>query len=237
MHAKQGGSGTGVSHGPTSSGTSRAVIHRAQRSACMRAQVHESGRLRAALAAALRVGNAINQGTHLGGAAAVRLESLLRMADLRVGTSAAPHARVLHAAEPIWCGAQQAWWVHAGDKGCRQQSALTASSGTASRSRAGGGPSHQDAARGRGLGAAGTCAPLTCWARGRRQQWGGGTQCCSTSGMHGIPAPGAVSCWGRCKAPQGAECPVLQLHFARRAGYFHSPDTWHAHCRETWQRP
>ena len=39
------------------------------------------------LVAALRVGNAINQGTRLGGAAAVRLESLLKMADLRVQTS------------------------------------------------------------------------------------------------------------------------------------------------------
>ena len=47
-------------------------------------QVRGSGGLRAALAAALRVGNAINMGTHLGGAVAVRVESLLRVADLRV---------------------------------------------------------------------------------------------------------------------------------------------------------
>jgi hypothetical protein len=47
-------------------------------------QVRGSERLRTVLAAALRVGNAVNQGTHLGGAAAVRLESLLKMADLRV---------------------------------------------------------------------------------------------------------------------------------------------------------
>ena len=48
-------------------------------------QVRESSSLRVVLAAALRVGNAINMGTHLGGAVAVRMESLLKMADLRVG--------------------------------------------------------------------------------------------------------------------------------------------------------
>ena len=52
-------------------------------------QVRDSRGLKVVLAAALRVGNAVNTGTHLGGAAAVRLESLLRMAELRVRRSLA----------------------------------------------------------------------------------------------------------------------------------------------------
>lgn len=48
------------------------------------AQVRKSKRLQAVLAAALCVGNAINRGTHLGDAKAVRIESLLKLADLRV---------------------------------------------------------------------------------------------------------------------------------------------------------
>ncbi|CAL8470256.1 g9798 [Coccomyxa elongata] len=48
------------------------------------AQVRGSPRLRLVLAAALRAGNCLNEGSHLGDAKAVRIESLLRMADLQV---------------------------------------------------------------------------------------------------------------------------------------------------------
>ncbi|BDA44286.1 probable formin-like protein 6 at N-terminal half [Coccomyxa sp. Obi] len=57
------------------------------------AQVRGSQRLRRVLAAALRAGNSLNEGSHLGDAKAVRIESLLKMADLRVARSSSgtPH--------------------------------------------------------------------------------------------------------------------------------------------------
>ncbi len=47
------------------------------------AQARASARLRAALAAALAAGNALNAGTHRGAAAGLRLESLLKLGDVR----------------------------------------------------------------------------------------------------------------------------------------------------------
>ena len=157
-------------------------------------QVHESGRLRAALAAALRVGNAVNQGTHLGGAAAVRLESLLKMADLRAWPTY-PHACI------TCCFCNLAVYsrldgCHAGGKVPRQQRGR--SSG-ASRSCAGG-PSHEDIARLCGLGCAGICTWLICCARQHWQACSSGAQRCSSSPKHRLLATGAADCWGRCKA-------------------------------------
>ena len=48
------------------------------------AQVQSSQRLRQAAAAAITAGNAVNVGTPYGDARAVRLESLLKLADLKV---------------------------------------------------------------------------------------------------------------------------------------------------------
>ena len=47
-------------------------------------QVRTSSRLREAAGAAIIVGNAVNAGTPYGDAKAVRLESLLKLADLKV---------------------------------------------------------------------------------------------------------------------------------------------------------
>ena len=47
-------------------------------------QVHASQRLKLAASAAIMVGNSVNVGTPYGDAKAVRLESLLKLADLRV---------------------------------------------------------------------------------------------------------------------------------------------------------
>lgn len=60
-------------------------------------QVRGSERLRLVLSAALQVGNALNEGSHLCDARAVRLESLLKMADLRV--SALPSFLPLNVAQ------------------------------------------------------------------------------------------------------------------------------------------
>jgi hypothetical protein len=66
-------------------------------------QVRDSRRLQTVLAAALQVGNAINRGSYLGDAKAVRVESLLRMADLRVRNPSS-HAGSLELApvQSIW---------------------------------------------------------------------------------------------------------------------------------------
>eukprot|EP00887_Chlorella_sp_A99_P000449 scaffold17.g449.t1 len=62
----------------------------ALRAAC--AEVRDSRHLRAVLAAALAAGNRLNAGTHRGGAEAVRLESLLKLGDVKAtGGGAAPN--------------------------------------------------------------------------------------------------------------------------------------------------